>query len=147
MFATNHVLSGALIGLRTRRNSAAFVLGVSSHLVLDSIPHWGPGGDFDLLLRYAKRDGWFSLLSALICLSVSPPNQRQSVAFAMSGALLPDLGQPIQYFFGFNPFPGSIRRIHEGVQRESPLRLRRELVFGAALGTLVVIGSRRRVRP
>ena len=42
MFVTNHALSGVLIGRALEgRPVTAFLVGIGSHLVLDTIPHWG----------------------------------------------------------------------------------------------------------
>ncbi len=67
MFVTNHALSGVVIGRCLKdRPAAAFVVGLGSHLVMDSIPHWGcdlerPGGP-ERFLRVARRDGLLGLL-------------------------------------------------------------------------------------
>jgi hypothetical protein len=64
---------------------------------------------------------------------------RTAVVAAMTGAVLLDLDKPLQHFFGKNPFPAVIQRIHGRVQNESPDGLPNELRFGFAFAVLDVI--------
>jgi len=147
VFVTNHVLSGVLIGrLLKRRPVAALLVGVASHLVLDAVPHWGcrvskpgekdrtsePLGQTPRFLRVAKRDGVLgSVAMAAATLAVEKPARPASVA-AMAGAVLLDLDKPFVYFFGVNPFPAVVQRLHGWIQNESPGGLSNELRFGCA---------------
>ncbi len=152
MFVTNHVLSGVVIGrLLARRPVAAFLVGIGSHLALDMVPHWGcntnseDGGD--LFLRYAKRDGLTGLLVMTCAAGAVEKRSRPAVIAAMTGAALLDADKPMVYFFGRNPFPRTVRRIHERVQNESPGGLSNEILFGiicAALDATLVMTSRLR---
>ncbi len=136
MFVTNHVLSGVLVGrLLKKQPGTALLAGVASHLVLDAIPHWGcrsrePGtADF---LTVAKRDGVLGLAAmASAALAVERPARAATVA-AMAGAVLLDLDKPCLYFFGFDPFPVLVQRLHRRIQNESRAGMRNELRFGAA---------------
>jgi hypothetical protein len=135
VFVTNHVLSGALIGHVLRRRPAmAFIAGVASHLALDAVPHWGcdtsrPAGS-EQFLAVAKRDGILGL-GAVAALALAAARQERSATIAgMAGAVLLDLDKPMLHFFGRNPFPLAIRRLHERVQNESPEGLPNEVRFG-----------------
>lgn len=153
MFVTNHVLSGVLIGrVMKRRPVAAFLVGVGSHLILDSLPHWGcevggPGDD-ERFLTVAKRDGVLGLTTlTTAALAVDRSTQVATVA-AMTGAVLLDLDKPFEHFFSWNPFPASVRRFHSRVQNETPNGMRNEIGFGFAFAIADVIISaitRRRV--
>ena len=136
MFVTNHVLSGVVIGrLLERHPVTAFVVGVGSHLVLDMVPHWGcdtrstDGGQ--LFLGYAKRDGLLGLLPAASASGAVAGQTRPATLAAIAGAVLLDMDKPFLHFWGRNPFPGWVRRIHAGVQRESPQGLPNESPSGS----------------
>ena len=62
---------------------------------------------------------------------------RSAVLGAMAGAAVVDADKPCEYFFGFNPFPMSVRRLHAAIQRESPRRLPHEIAV--AVGLLAVV--------
>lgn len=154
MFVTNHVLSGVLIGrLLKDRPRAALLAGIASHLVLDSIPHWGcsasnPEGSgrnapqvkaSGRFLTVARRDGVLGLgAMAAAALVVERPARTATVA-AMTGAVLLDLDKPLFYFFGVNPFPTVVQRLHGWVQRESPHGLANELGFGFVCAVVDVL--------
>ena len=146
MFITNHVLSGALIGrLAERRPVTAFVAGVASHLLLDAVPHWGcdirrPGGP-EAFLAVARRDGLLGLTAiAAVALTVERPARSASLA-AMAGAVLLDLDKPLLHFFGRDPFPLVVQRLHRRIQNESPDGLRNEIRFGFAFAMLDVVAT------
>jgi hypothetical protein len=146
VFVTNHVLSGALVGrLAERRPVAAFVAGIASHLVLDAVPHWGcdfhrPGGR-EHFLAVAKRDGLLGLTAmAAVALTVERSARTATLA-AMAGAVLLDLDKPFVHFFGRNPFPYAVRRLHARVQNESPSGMPNEIGFGLAFAALDVAAA------
>jgi len=152
MFVTNHVLSGVLIGRTLRRRPvAAFIVGVGSHLLLDSLPHWGcdvsTREGSSQFLSAAKRDGVLGLATmALAGVAVDAEVRVSSVA-AMAGAVLLDLDKPCIHFFGVNPFPRRVTALHGRVQNESPEGMRNEVGFGvacAALNAIVMTADRRR---
>jgi hypothetical protein len=151
VFVTNHALSGVLIGrLLKRRPAAAFLAGIASHLVLDAIPHWGcvrylPEGN-ERFLAVAKRDGVLGLAAMASATLAVEPEVRAATLAAMSGAVLLDLDKPLLHFFGFDPFPQIVQRLHRRVQNESPTGLPNELRFGAAFAVadvLTVLRARR----
>jgi hypothetical protein len=161
VFVTNHVLSGMLVGrLLKNRPGTALVAGIASHLVLDAVPHWGcrvsklgpkqqsseqwgPSASF---LTMAKRDGVLGLVAmAAGALAVERPARSATLA-AMTGAVLLDLDKPLLHFFGVNPFPAVVQRLHGWVQNESPGGMTNEVRFGAAFAVadlLTVVRARR----
>lgn len=140
MFITNHVLSGVLVGRWLKRKpTAAFVVGVGSHLLLDAIPHWGcdreaPGGE-ERFVKAAKRDGLLGLAALAVGVAAVDRSARWATALAIAGAVLLDLDKPIEYFFGVYPFPDVVARIHGGIQNESYDGMKREFGYGAVLGS------------
>jgi hypothetical protein len=118
-----------------RRPGAAFLVGVGSHLVLDAFPHWGcdlraPGAP-EQFLRIAKRDGLLGLTAMAVAAFAVIRRARAATVAAMAGAVLLDLDKPFLYFFGVNPFPNAVKRLHTRVQSESPEGMPNEFVFGA----------------
>lgn len=147
MFITNHVLAGAIAGSVFRtRPVAAFTLGLASHVAMDMTPHWGnPQIGRDGFYAVAKRDGFLGLAAvALVTVAGVPP--RRALIAGMAGAAILDSDKPGEFFFGVNPLPQWIDRIHKQIQRESPEGLRTELAAGATLASVVtaVLVRRRR---
>jgi hypothetical protein len=138
---TNHVLSGALIGVLVRRPVPAFAAGVASHFVLDSVPHWGQWGSQRRFLRVAVADGLVSLAIVGALTAASPPERRAAVLGGMAGAALPDADKPARLWFGRSPFPSAVDRFHARIQDEAPHRAPAELaaagVFAAAALTAI----------
>jgi hypothetical protein len=149
VFVTNHVLSGVAIGSMLERSpAAAFVVGVGSHLAVDLIPHWGcpkgvDGTYSEEFVRAARRDGLLGLATMAVAALGVDRRARPAVIAAMAGAALLDLDKPCTYFFGVNPFPRAVRRLHTWVQRESPRGMRNELTFGAAFAAMDAIAAGR----
>jgi hypothetical protein len=132
---TNHVLSGIVIGrVLGRRPATAFVVGVGSHLVLDSIPHWScdksTAGGRERFLKAAKRDGALGLATMAAATLAADRRVRTATVAAMAGAVLLDLDKPLLYFFRVNPFPRPVQRLHGWVQNESPDGMPSEVGFG-----------------
>ena len=150
MFITNHVLAGAIAGSVFRaRPVAAFSLGLATHIAMDMTPHWGnPQIGRDGFYAVAKRDGLLGLATvALVTIAGVPP--RRALIAGMAGAAILDSDKPGEFFFGVNPLPKWIDRIHKQIQRESPEGLRTELAAGAALGsavTAILVRHRRSFR-
>ena len=145
MFVTNHVLSGVAIGRALRRRPvAAFACGVVSHLALDAVPHWGcsttvPGGA-ERFLAVARRDGLLALAVLGACAVASERSARRATVAAMVGAALLDLDKPVEHFFGFDPFPAAVSRLHRRVQNESREGMPNELAVGSALAAADALG-------
>jgi hypothetical protein len=148
MLVTNHVLSGAIIGAAARSPWAAFPLGFASHLVLDSIPHWGRFESHDHFMRVAVADGLTGLAAMGVAAAVTEPGERAAVLAGMAGAAFPDLNKPSKIFFGRSFFPRSFDAFHGRIQDEAPDRFRsHELVAGAVFTAAfagVVLARRRR---
>lgn len=66
MTATNHALTGALIGMTVHNPWVAFPAAFASHFVCDMIPHFGPG-KFWLASRSFR---YYLLIDALLCVLV-----------------------------------------------------------------------------
>lgn len=147
MFITNHVLAGAIAGSVFRvQPVAAFSLGFATHVAMDLTPHWGnPQIGRDGFYTVAKRDGLLGLATvALVSVAGVPP--RRALLAGMAGAAILDSDKPGEFFFGINPLPKWIDRIHKQIQRESPEGLRTELAAGTALASVVtaILVRRRR---
>jgi hypothetical protein len=146
MLITNHVLSGALIGAAARRPVPAFVLGVASHFVLDTVPHWGDWRDERQFLQVAVPDGLAGLATMGLCAAAAPRSAWVSMLAGMAGAALPDLDKPSRLWFGRSPFPHAVDHFHAAIQHEAQGRARVELVSGTAfaVATLALLAGRRR---
>ncbi len=136
MLITNHVVSGALVGLAAPGPVAAFVVGVASHFALDSVPHWGDQ-DPDVFLRVAVPDGLIGLATMGAIARATGPERRARVVAGMLGACFPDADKPSELFFGRSPFPVPVGDWHRSIQRESTRRMPQELIV-ATLGCLLV---------
>jgi len=153
VFVTNHVLSGVLVGRAfSGRPAVAFLAGVASHLALDAVPHWGcdldqPGGP-ERFLKVARRDGVIGLASMATAVLLVDPRDRAATMAAMAGAVVLDLDKPFLHFFGRNPFPRIVQRVHGLVQNEVADGMPREFAYGlvfAASDVVVTARARRRV--
>jgi hypothetical protein len=152
VFVTNHVLSGVVIGRALEGSPlAAFLAGVGSHLVVDMIPHWTcdyrAEGGHERFLRAARRDGVLGLAAMAAWALAVDPKARPAVIAGMVGAVFLDLDKPAQHFFGHNPFPPPVRRLHSWVQRESLDGMRNEVRFGAAFALVDAVAAVRSRRP
>ncbi len=142
MLITNHVLSGALVGRVARGPVSAFGLGVVSHFVLDTIPHWG-NGDIHDNLGVAVADGLTGLTAMAVVWATTARDDRFRVLAGMTGACLPDLDKPSLVFFGRSPFPERFDLFHGVIQTESPRRMPQELLVGLAGAAAVGLHTRR----
>ena len=141
MLITNHVLSGALVGRAAPGPVSAFALGVASHFVVDTVPHWG---DDRIFLQVAVPDGLVGLGAMAWVWRTTEPAARVRVLAGMAGACLPDADKPSTLFFGRSPFPEALDQWHRDIQRESVRRLPQEVVVAAA-GAWLLRRLRRRV--
>lgn len=138
MLVTNHVLSGALVGLAAPGPVSAFVGGVASHAALDVVPHWGDR-PIEEVLPIAVADGLTGLAAIAVVWRRTPSSRRLRVLAGMAGASVPDLDKPGRVFFGASPFPRVVDEWHARIQtRESSERMPQELLVG--LGTATVLG-------
>jgi hypothetical protein len=147
MLITNHVLSGAVIGAVTRHPVPAFVAGVASHFVLDSVPHWGDWRNREHFMHVAVRDGLTGLAAMAAITAIAPPTMRAAVFAGMAGAALPDLDKPSVIYFGRSPFPRVVNEFHSAIQDEAQGRAHIEagaaLVFGLTTLALLRAHARR----
>jgi hypothetical protein len=143
MLLTNHVLSGALIGALTRHPAAAFAAGLTSHFVLDALPHWGKWGSDRRFLLAAVPDGLVGLAAMGAFAALAPAGRRPAVVAGMTGAALPDADKPAQLFFGRSPFPAAVDRFHGRIQREAPGRVHVEILAAFALAAAATAALRR----
>jgi hypothetical protein len=143
VLVTNHVLSGALVGVASPGPVSAFAAGVVSHFALDAVPHWGDV-DFDEMVPVGVRDGLTGLAAMALLHAVTPRHRRWRVLAGMSGAAFPDLDKPSLLFFGRSPFPGRVDAFHARIQRESRDRMSQELWVGGGLlaAALVLVRAR-----
>ena len=152
MLVTNHVLSGAIIGAVVRRPVPAFAIGVASHFVLDSLPHWGEWDSDRHFFRVAVADGLTGLAAmGVVTRAVlrAPVADRTKLAasavLGMAGAALPDLDKPTHVLFKRKLWPDAVNRFHSRIQDEAPHRfVSHELVAAAgfALSAAAVIKRR-----
>jgi hypothetical protein len=140
---TNHVLSGALIGALARRPASAFAVGVTSHFLLDAVPHWGKWGSRRRFLRVAVTDGLIGLAAMGALVALSPAERRPAVLAGMTGAALPDIDKPAKLFFGRSPFPAAVDRFHGRIQPEAAGRAHLEMLAAGALAVAALAALRR----
>jgi len=148
VLVTNHVLAGAAIGAAVERPLPALVLGVVSHVAMDSLPHWGLAhedrqGDVmrnPAFLRVAYRDGFAGLAIMGVAVGLAR-GRRLPVLAGMVGAALLDLDKPGKYFVGLSPFPAAVDRFHARIQegREHDHRMGQEFAVAAGLAAVAAI--------
>lgn len=145
MTATNHALTGAIIGLTVGNPLAAIPAAFVSHFVLDSIPHFGFKGvktDEELL---GQR--WFKALlitEATLCfmlvlvLAITQTKYWLVAAVSAFVATSPDL-YSIPRFLKVNGLSNKpvdmnwFRRFHDGIQTEK--------VWGAVIEAVWLVGA------
>ena len=137
MLITNHVLSGALIGLLTPDVARAFGRGLVSHFVLDSVPHFGV--DDAHLMRVAVPDGLVGLTAIAVIARATPRRRVPPLLCGIAGACLPDLDKPGRQFFGRSPFPPWFDRAHAVIQPESTRRFPVEVAAASAFTVALVV--------
>lgn len=144
---TSHVAAGALIGRALAGHPVgAFAVGVVSHFAMDACPHWGTPDDaehYEDFVRVATCDGCAGLASMALAAGVASGPARRAVVAGMLGAAFVDADKPMVYFFGWNPFPGPVRRLHKRVQNQAEHRLPAEVITAAGLVALAVAAVRR----
>lgn len=141
MLITNHVLSGALIGLLAPDVSNAFGRGFASHFVLDAVPHFGV--DDAHLMQVAVPDGLLGLAAMAVLARATPTRRLLPLLGGIAGACVPDLDKPGRQFFGRSPFPPWFDRAHAAIQPESTRRFPVEVAAASAFTTALVVLLRR----
>lgn len=95
MTATNHAITGALIGLAVGNPFVAFPAAIASHFVCDALPHFGPSNPDDLLT--STKFKIMLIIEAILCfvlvvvLSVAQPLYWQVAAVSAFLATSPDI--------------------------------------------------------
>lgn len=145
MLITNHIIYSTLISKMFKLNPAtAFLAGVGSHLVLDSIPHWGPdkaspNADKDFL-AIARVDG---VVGASLTLAICKnSNFDLSTMACLAGAIAPDLDIVTNHFFGKVFIPKAFSRFHGRIQIESADRISKEFYFSIVGAALLLLTRR-----
>jgi len=138
---TNHVLSGAVIGLVAPGVTSAFGRGFVSHFVLDSVPHFGV--DDAHLMRVAVPDGLLGLTAIAVIARATPPRRVLPLLSGIAGACVPDLDKPGRQFFGRSPFPSWFDRAHAAIQPESTRRFPVEVAAASAFTAALLVLLRR----
>ena len=142
MLICNHVLAGAIIGLRSPTPAAALGVGVASHVAMDALPHWGmPEEEY---LRVARVDGIAGLALIALILPTTRPNDRLRVAAGIAGACLPDTEQVTLHFWNRRFHPAWFARLHGAVQREHSWAWQEPLLATALAAAFVAMRVRQR---
>ncbi|HTB49070.1 MAG TPA: hypothetical protein VK712_03235 [Verrucomicrobiae bacterium] len=95
MTATNHALTGALIGLLVGEPLLAVPLAVASHFVCDALPHFGSSAPVEVVLRsrwfrnYLVVDASLCFL-LVVCLGAYHPQHWLLAAICAFAAASPD---------------------------------------------------------
>ena len=96
MVATNHAVTGALLGLAIGNPLLAVPVAFASHFVLDAVPHYDPPGNESERIG-AKRfrvqlaaDASLCFL-LVVCLALTHPRHWVTAAFSAFAATSPDL--------------------------------------------------------
>ncbi|MBP9852422.1 MAG: hypothetical protein QG629_207 [Patescibacteria group bacterium] len=147
MTATNHSLTGALIGLSIGNPVAAVGLAFVSHFVLDFLPHFGMGSRLDSGDILTSR--WFKMLlmaEVVACfmvvatLYIQRPEQWWLACIAAFIAASPDL-YSLPIFLQANgkikqAKMNAFRRFHKGIQHEYTWGILVEMVWLAGCLTI-----------
>lgn len=149
MTATNHGLSGALIGLAITQPAVALPLAFVSHFVLDAMPHFG-GLNYHKNKKNRQLFHLYLLIDATllaILISFLFINGAGWLAFAclfLAGS--PDFVHAYQYLFnkdfhdnGSGPKKHWFTKFHKNIQRsETPKGLIVEIPYAVLLSILII---------
>lgn len=132
MTATNHALSGAVIGLAISQPAIALPLAFASHFMLDAIPHFGLANyeereaNKQLFHRILYADA-ILLAALLVFLLVAGAGWLAFVCLFLAGS--PDFVWAYRYIFiekfGSRPFPpmNLFSRFHSRIQWSQTLKI------------------------
>jgi len=138
MLFTTHTAAGALLGFAAARPVDAAAAGLASHLLMDTVAHWG-ARSHRRFLTVAVFDDLAAAAVAVSLLRSCPADRRPAIAAGMVGAGLPDLDKPFRLFTGRRLFPGPVNRFLGGIQREDPTLFAREVTVAAGSAALVAL--------
>lgn len=145
MTATNHALTGSIIGLTIGTPLIAIPLAVLSHFVLDALPHYGAGENSVATERFRKilAIDAFGAFLVVVVLAVFQPQYWLLAAFCAFFAASPDL-MWIKKFLSAqrgeteNYRPSLLLRFHAKIQWfEKPVGAYFELLWAA--GALILL--------
>ncbi len=142
MLLTNHALTGSLIGLATGSPVAAAPLGVGSHFLMDSLPHFGlPGMSLKKMPGVLIGAVDFTLaLCVTSGLALAFPERAPAQLAGAIGAMLPDLFYIPDILFGVRFDPAPVRAFHHNIQqgKEFPLGILIDIAWASAVIMLLV---------
>ncbi len=120
MTATNHVLTGALLGLTIHQPLPAIALALISHFILDSLPHYGDTNHvMKRFLIVLSSDMTAASLLLMTLAVIQPPHWQLSLICAIVAASpdlmwLPGFTRDLR---GMAAKPkGSIQQFHKNIQ-------------------------------
>ncbi len=119
MFITIHAAAGAIIGKKTASSLLAFLLGLISHFILDTIPHGDQHlgkkffglrikklrkeNDFKTMALYGSLDTFFLAVFLIFLFRTFEFADTDSAIWAIIGAILPDVIVVIHKLTQFPP--------------------------------------------
>ena len=139
MFFSTHTIVGSFIGKKIPSAPVAILVGATSHLVLDAIPHWGRQPE--IFWPVAITDGLIGGTVVLYLAKKAFDSRKTSdinsfLAAIAAGA--PDWDKPFRELLGIEPWPEVFNNFHKIIQTESPTRFPMEISI--LLSLLVVFG-------
>lgn len=142
MTATNHALSGALIGALLPL-PVAIPLAFISHFAMDKIPHFGIEDEKRNGSRFYKSIVYGDIFLALLFAAAAAYYQKWGMLLIGFVAYSPDITL-VQYYFrhghSFNIQPSNgFMKLHLGIQYERPWGIIPEIAVALVLLPLVII--------
>lgn len=121
MLLIAHTVTGAVIGSLVQDPISSFFLGLLSHILLDSIPHWNypvPRGKltFKSFLGFWPDVTGSAVIIAAFC--VGDPKHLVAIFAGVFGAVFPDIITITREYQATAMILKPFQRFHEGIQRE-----------------------------
>ena len=139
MLLTVHALTGVTIGSLIENEILLAPVAFGSHLVLDSVPHFGIKG-LDFRSRKGFIIGLIDFAGALTVLFISlliAPERFTHTFIGWLGATLPDLFYIPEIFFKITPFP-RFKAVHQRIQwSETPQGTIIDLIWGTIMAWIL----------
>ena len=142
MFFSTHTIVGSFIGKKIPSAPVAIIVGATSHLVLDSIPHWGnqPEIFWPVAITDGLIGGTLVLYLAKKALDSRKTSDINSFLAAVSAGA-PDWDKPFRELLGIEPWPEVFNNFHKSIQTESPTRLPMEISILLSLLVIFTISN------
>ncbi len=141
MQALNHMVFGGLVGLTFNDPVVAIPIALSSHFLMDVIPHYG---NDPKTARGTRAYNLRIVLDTLACilvmtffLSLHPPNTSLFVLCAIF-AVLPDLFWPLALYVKQKGIVWEFFKFHKRIQYESRAGIYLETVWFAVTTAIVI---------